>query len=100
MVIDPQFPTCPIRNVLSRLCGLDALWVILVLAERVSGSMEQLCWGIVGMKHQQVASAVRFLMEDHLVEKSSGVYRLSPLGQSVLPYVKELVGWCEMQSKC
>ena len=45
-------------------------------------------------------SAVRILMEDHLVEKSSGVYRLSPLGQSVLPYVKELVGWCEMQSKC
>ena len=99
MVIDPQFPTCPIRNVLSRLCGLDALWVILVLAERVSGSMEQLCC-IVGMEHQQVASAVRILMEDHLVEKSSGVYRLSPLGQSVLPYVKELVGWCEMQIKC
>lgn len=56
--------------------------------------------GVVGMKYQQVVSAVRILMEDHLVEHSSGVYRLSPLGQSVLPYVKELVGWCEMQIKC
>jgi len=97
MVIDPQFPTCPIRNVLPRLCGLDTLWVIHVLAENVSATMEVLCRKMGGLTYQQLASAIRILMEDHLVEKSSGVYRLSPLGQSVLPYVKELVGWCEMQ---
>ena len=100
MVVDPQFPTCPIRNVLSRLCGLDALWVIHVLAENVSVPMEVLCREMRGLNYQQIASVIRILMEDHLVVHSSGVYRLSPLGQSVLPYVKELVGWCEMQIKC
>ena len=97
MVIDPQFPTCPIRNVLSRLCGLDALWVIHVLAENVSATMEVLCREMRGLNYQQIASAVRILMEDHIVEKSSNEYRLSPLGKSMLPYIKGLVAWCEMQ---
>jgi len=99
MVVDPQFPTCPIRNVLSRLCGLDALWVINVLAENVSATMEVLCREMRGLNYQQIASVIRILMEDRIVEKSSDVYRLSPLGKSVLPYIKSIEGWCEMQIK-
>jgi len=97
MVVDPQFPTCPIRNVLSRLCGLDALWVIHVLAENVSAPMEVLCREMRGLNYQQIASVIRILMEDHIVEKSSNEYHLSPLGKSMLPYIKGLVAWCEMQ---
>lgn len=97
MVIDPHFPTCPIRNVLSRLCGLDALWVINVLAENVSATMEVLCREMRGLNYQQIASAIRILMEDHIVDKSNNEYRLSPLGKSMLPYIKGLVAWCEMQ---
>lgn len=99
MVVDLHFPTCPIRNVLSRLCGLDALWVIHVLAENVSVPMEVLCREMRGLNYQQIASAVRILMEDHIVDKSSNEYRLSPLGKSMLPYIKGLVAWCEMQIK-
>ena len=97
MVVDPHFPTCPIRNVLSRLCGLDALWVINVLAENVSVPMEVLCREMRGLNYQQIASVIRILMEDHIVDKSSNEYRLSPLGKSMLPYIKGLVAWCEMQ---
>ena len=97
MVVDPQFPTCPIRNVLSRLCGLDALWVINVLAENVSATMEVLCREMRGLNYQQIASVIRILMEDRIVEKSSDKYRLSSLGKSVLPYIKSIEGWCEMQ---
>ena len=96
MVVDPQFPTCPIRNVLSRLRGLDALWVIHVLAENVSVPMEVLCREMRGLNYQQIASAIRILMEDHIVDKSSNEYRLSPLGKSMLPYIKRLVAWCEV----
>ena len=99
MVVDPHFPTCPIRNVLSRLCGLDALWVNHVLAENVSVPMEVLCREMRGLNYQQIASVIRILMEDHIVEKSSNEYRLSPLGKSMLPYIKGLVAWCEMQIK-
>lgn len=99
MVVDPHFPTCPIRNVLSRLCGADALWVINVLAENVSATMEVLCRKMRGLNYQQIASVIRILMEDHIVEKSSNEYRLSPLGKSMLPYIKGLVAWCEMQIK-
>ena len=96
MVVDPQFPTCPIRNVLSRICGADALWVINVLAENVSVPMEVLCREMRGLNYQQIASAIRILMEDHIVDKSSNEYRLSPLGKSMLPYIKRLVAWCEV----
>ena len=99
MVVDPHFPTCPIRNVLSRLCGLDALWVIHVLAENVSVPLEVLRREMRGLNYQQIASVIRILMEDHIVEKSSNEYRLSPLGKSMLPYIKGLVAWCEMQIK-
>ena len=99
MVVDPQFPTCPIRNVLSRICGADALWVINVLAENVSATMEVLCRKIGGLTHQQIASAIRILMEDRIVEKSSNGYRLSPLGKSLLPSLKGIEGWCKMQIK-
>jgi len=97
MVVDPQFPTCPIRNVLSRLRGLDALWVINVLAENVSATMEVLCREMRGLNYQQIASVIRILMEDHIVDKSNNEYRLSSLGKSMLPYIKGLVAWCEMQ---
>ena len=97
MVIDPQFPTCPIRNVLSRICGADALWVINVLAENVSATMEVLCREMRVLNYQQIASVIRILMEDHIVDKSSNEYRLSPLGKSMLPSIKRLVAWCEMQ---
>ena len=97
MVVDPQFPTGPIRNVLSRLCGLDALWVIYVLAENVSVPMEVLCREMRGLNYQQIASVICILMEDHIVDKSNNEYRLSPLGKSMLPYIKGLVAWCEMQ---
>ena len=97
MVVDPQFPTCPIRNVLSRLCGLDALWVINVLAENVSVPMEVLCREMRGLNYQQIASVICILMEDRIVERSSDVYRLSSLGKSVLPYIKSIEGWCEVQ---
>ena len=99
MVVDPHFPTCPIRNVLSRLCGLDALWVINVLAENVSATMEVLCREMRGLNYQQIASVICILMEDHIVDKSNNEYRLSPLGKSMLPYIKGLVAWCEMQIK-
>ena len=99
MVVDPHFPTCPIRNVLSRLCGLDALWVIHVLAENVSVPMEVLCREMRGLNYQQIAFAIRILIEDHIVDKSSNEYRLSPLGKSMLPSIKRLVAWCEMQIK-
>ena len=99
MVVDPQFPTCPIRNVFSRLCGLDALWMIHMLAENVSVQMEVLCREMRGLNYQQIVSVIRILMEDHIVDKSSNEYRLSPLGKSMLPYIKGLVAWCEMQIK-
>ena len=97
MVVDPHFPTCPIRNVLSRLCGLDALWVIHVLAENVSATMEVLCREMRGLNYQQIASVICILMEDRIVERSSDVYRLSSVGKSVLPYIKSIEGWCEVQ---
>ena len=99
MVVDPHFPTCPIRNVFSRLCGPDNLWVIHVLAENVSVPMEVLCREMRGLNYQQIASVICILMEDHIVDKSNNEYRLSPLGKSMLPYIKGLVPWCEMQIK-
>lgn len=73
--------------------------MINVLAENVSVPMEVLCREMRGLNYQQIASAIRILMEDRIVDKSNNEYRLSPLGKSMLPYIKGLVAWCEMQIK-
>lgn len=71
--------------------------MINVLAENVSVPMEVLCREMRGLNYQQIASVIRILKEDHIVDKSNNEYRLSPLGKSMLPYIKGLVAWCEMQ---
>ena len=84
MVVDTLFPTCPVRNVLARLCEPDALWVI----------------QMKGLNQNQILAAVTLLIEDNIMILNGKNYRLSPLGKSLLPAVKELIDWCIQHETC
>ena len=94
MVVDTLFPTCPVRNVLARLCEPDALWVIQLLGERQMMTQDELCQEMKGLNQNQILAAVTLLIEDNIMILNGRNYRLSPLGKSLLPAVKELIDWC------
>ena len=100
MVVDTLFPTCPVRNVLARLCESDALWVIQLLGERQMMTQDELCQEMKGLNQNQILAAVTLLVEDNIMILNRKNYRLSPLGKSLLPAVKELIDWCIQHETC
>ena len=81
MVVDVQFPTCPIRNVLSRLCEPDALW--------------DFKREFKGLEVQEIITTLTHLKEDNIIVEDHECYRLSSLGTSLLPAIQELITWCK-----
>ena len=100
MVVDTLFPTCPVRNVLARLCEPDPLWVIQLLGERQMMTQDELCQEMKGLNQNQILAAVTLLIEDNIMILNGKNYRLSPLGKSLLPAVKELIDWCIQHETC
>ena len=100
MVVDTLFPTCPVRNVLARLCEPDVLWVIQLLGERQMMTQDELCQEMKGLNQNQILAAVTLLIEDNIMIINEKNYRLSPLGKSLLPAVKELIDWCIQHETC
>ena len=100
MVVDTLFPTCPVRNVLARLCEPDELWVIQLLGERQMMTQDELCQEMKGLNQNQILAAVTLLVEDNIMILNGKNYRLSPLGKSLLPAVKELIDWCIQHETC
>lgn len=100
MVVDTLFPTCPVRNVLARLCEPDELWVIQLLGERQMMTQDEFCQEMKGLNQNQILAAVTLLVEDNIMILNGKNYRLSPLGKSLLPAVKELIDWCIQHETC
>jgi len=73
-------------------CGApDALWVIQLLGERQMMTPDELCQEMKGLNQNQILAAVTLLIEDNIMILNGKNYRLSPLGKSLLPAVKELL---------
>ena len=100
MVVDVQFPTCPVRNVLSRLCEPDALWIVRLLGERQMMTQNELCQEMKGLNQNEILTAITLLTEDNIIISNGKTYCLSTLGISLLPAVKELIDWCIQHETC
>ncbi|HEY9543628.1 MarR family transcriptional regulator [Prevotella sp.] len=87
MVIDPQFPHCPIRNVLARLCGSDTLQLLYLLDRNKALTRQALYKQTSAMSLRQFSKALAILQEDRLVVLKDDSYHLSSLAHSFLPFV-------------
>lgn len=100
MVVDALFPTCPVRNVLARLCEPDALWVIQLLGERQMMTQNELYQEMKGLNQNEILTAITLLTEDNIIISNGKTYCLSTLGFSLLPAIKELIDWCIQHETC
>ena len=92
-VVDPLFPKCPIRNVLSRIGDRWSLLVLLTLLDNEHPMrFRDLCKAIPDVSQKMLTSTLRELEADDLVKRtaypevpSRVEYELTERGQSLIP---------------
>lgn len=100
-VVDPLFPKCPIRNVLS---GIGDRWSLLVLLTLQDNEhpmrFRDLCKAIPDVSQKMLTSTLRELEAEDLVKRtaypevpSRVEYELTERGQSLIPLLNQLVDW-------
>jgi putative transcriptional regulator len=92
MVIDPLFPTCPIRNILSRICVPDTLCLIQELGRKGEVSYEALSQDL---PDGSLSASLNVLKEDRIIVESDKQYVLSNIGKELFPLISTLIAWCE-----
>lgn len=100
-VIDPVFPTCPIRNVLSRISTRWSLLVLLTLkGEDKPMRFRDLCKAIPDVSQKMLTATLRELEADDLVVRKvypeippRVEYYLTERGKSLIPLLNQLVEW-------
>ena len=100
-VVDPLFPKCPIRNVLSRIGNRWSLLVLLTLQDNeLPMRFRDLCKAIPDVSQKMLTSTLRELEADDLVKRtaypevpSRVEYELTERGKSLIPLLNQLVDW-------
>ena len=100
-ITDPLFPTCPIRNVLSRICGKWPILIMLVLAEKQrSMRFKEIEAAIPDISQRMLTITLRDLEADGMVHREMFAevpprveYQLTERGRSFLPALSGIVDW-------
>ena len=100
-VVDPLFPQCPVRNVLSRIGDSWSLLVLLALHEKAKAMrFSDLCRAIPDVSQKMLTSTLRKLEADDLLSRAiypevppRVEYKLTKRGKTLIPLLNQLVDW-------
>lgn len=100
-VVDPLFPQCPVRNVLSRFGDRWSLLVLLTLQSNEHPMrFRDFCKTIPDVSQKMLTKTLRELEADGLVARtvypevpSRVKYELTECGLSLIPLLNQLVSW-------
>ena len=100
-VVDPLFPQCPVRNVLSRIGDRWLLLVLLALHEKAEAMrFSDLCKTIPDVSQKMLTSTLRKLEADDLLSRTiypevppRVEYKLTKRGKTLIPLLNQLVDW-------
>jgi len=104
MIVDAQDPTCPIRNILSRLSDKWSMLVIYKLnqSEKESLRFKELQRLIPDISQKMLTVTLRTLEEDGYVTRTiypevppRVEYTLTARTLSLLPFINTLIGWAK-----
>ncbi len=95
MVVDLNFPNCPIRNVLARICEPDLLWIVHIVGKKDSATLEELLQEMEDRTPKEVETALCKLMTDGIIKQSAKSFSLTDRGLSLFPLTENLAHWCE-----
>lgn len=97
---------CPVRNVVSRFGNKWALLVVLVLSEQKIVRFNELCRLIPDVSSRVLSGTLKTLEADGLVARKvypvvppKVEYRLTEIGQSLVPFIVQLTEWAQTNMK-
>lgn len=101
-LIDTNFPDCPIRNVLSRICDKWSVLVLCTLEKRGVVRFKELQRSIPDISQKMLTVTLRTLETDGIVSRKVYAevppkveYSLTERGASFLPHVESLIAWAQ-----
>ena len=100
-VVDPLFPQCPVRNVISRIGDRWSLLVLLALHDKAEAMrFSDLCKAIPDVSQKMLTSTLRKLEADDLLSRTvypevppRVEYKLTKRGKTLIPLLNQLVDW-------
>ncbi|MBN1791331.1 MAG: helix-turn-helix transcriptional regulator [Bacteroidales bacterium] len=101
--LDLNFPTCPIRNVLSRFSDKWSLLIMCTLQANDKMRYKDLRKCIPDISHKMLTNSLRKLEGDHLLTRKAYAeipprveYSLTEMGKSIMPAVQMMIEWAQV----
>lgn len=96
---------CPVRNIVDRFGDKWSVLILLLLAEEEVLRFSEIHKYIQSISQKMLSSSLKALEEDGLVSRKAYAvippkveYRLTAIGQTLIPHLKALVDWAEAHS--
>lgn len=100
------FEMCPVRNVIARFGTKWALITVLIIGEQGVVRFNELCRLIPDVSSRVLSSTLRTLEADGFIDRKVYAvvppkveYRLTEVGESLLPLIRQLTEWAQANMK-
>lgn len=100
--LDLNYPTCPIRNVLSRFSDKWSLLILCTLEMNGTMRYKELMSAIPDISQKMLSSTLKRLEEDHLLTRKMYAeippkveYTLTEMGKGLIPSVQLMINWAQ-----
>jgi DNA-binding HxlR family transcriptional regulator len=98
-----QYPTCPIRNILSRMSDKWSLLILRALQKNGILRYKDLRLAIPDISQKMLSSTLKRLEEDHLVNRKMYPeipprveYSLTQTGKELMPALQMMIEWAQV----
>jgi len=100
--LDLNYPTCPVRNVLSRISDKWSLLILCTLEANGTMRYKELMSAIPDISQKMLSSTLKRLEEDHLLTRKMYAeippkveYSLTEMGKEILPPIQLMINWAQ-----
>jgi len=100
--LDLQYPTCPIRNVMSRFGDKWSLLLLCTIPTDGKLRYKELLKAVPDISQKMLSSTLKRLEEDHLIHREAYAeipprveYSLTEMGKSLMPVLVQMIGWSQ-----
>jgi DNA-binding HxlR family transcriptional regulator len=98
-----QYPTCPIRNILSRMSDKWSLLILRSLQKNGTMRYKDLMKAIPDISQKMLSSTLKRLEEDHLINRKMYPeipprveYTLTETGNTLMPALQMMIEWAQI----
>jgi DNA-binding HxlR family transcriptional regulator len=101
--LDLRYPTCPIRNILSRMSDKWSLLILRSLQKNGTMRYKELLAAIPDISQKMLSSTLKRLEEDHLINRKMYPeipprveYKLTETAKDLMPALQMMIDWAQV----